>query len=228
MRREPIELPIEWRPGKGWLVLIGGTTYFWRGTEAIDRAAIEAMSLDAPIAFVPAANCQLEYGTSFLATYRSLGAPDGYVVPVHDRDSAHDTENAALLREAGLIYFGGGDTTALLASMTDTPALEAVVDAYERGAVICGMSAGAIGLSERGLSLGAGVLDGWSMVSRVLVSVHHSAEREEAFEAAMREHCEHLGLGLAEDAALALGPEGQIEQWGEPGIVVKRGTTFDG
>ena len=228
MQGERFELPIEWRPGKGWLVLIGGTTYFWRGTEAIDHAAIESISLDAPIAFVPAANCPPEYGASFLATYKSLGAPDGYVVPIHDRESAHDAQNAALLREAGLIYFGGGDSTALLASMTDTPALEAVVDAYDHGAVICGMSAGAIGLSERGLSLGAGVLDGWSIVSRVLVSVHHSAERQEAFEAAMGDHPKHLGLGLPEDAALALGPDGQIEQWGEPKIVVKRGATFDG
>ncbi len=228
MSRRPVELPIRWRPGKGWLVLIGGTTYFWRGTEAIDRAAIDAMSLDAPIAFVPAANCPPEYGTSFLAAYTALGAPDGYVVPITSRESAHDAQNAALLCEAGLIYFGGGDATALLASMTDTPALEAVVDAYERGAVICGMSAGAIGLAERGLSLGAGVLEGWSLVSRVLVSVHHSAGREDSFEAAMREHPDMLGLGLPEDAALALGPDGEIESWGDEEIVVKRGARFDG
>lgn len=227
MTRREINLPIEWREGKGWLVLIGGTTYFWRGTEAIDRAAIDAISLDAPIAFVPAANCPPDYGTSFLAAYQRLGAPDGYVVPINDRESAYGAQNAALLREAGLIYFGGGDTTALLASMTDTPALEAVAEAYERGAVVVGMSAGAIGIAERGLSLGAGVLDGWGWLPHVLVSVHHNAERETSFEAALREHPEHLGLGLPEDAALALGPLGEIESWGDEEIVVKRGAAFD-
>ena len=40
MRRRALELPIEWRPGKGWLVLIGGTSDQWRTTEAIDRAAV--------------------------------------------------------------------------------------------------------------------------------------------------------------------------------------------
>ncbi len=226
MKRQKIELQIEWRRGKGWLVLIGGTTDFWRGTEAIDRAAIESMSLDAPIAFVPAANCPPEYGTSFLAVYKQLGAPNGYVVPLTSREAAHDTSDAALLRDAGLIYFGGGDSTALLASMTDTPALAAVGEAYERGAVICGMSAGAIALSAWGVSMGAGVLQGWGWLPRVLVSVHHDADREALFEPAMREHPDMLGLGLPEDAALALGAGGQIERWGDEQIVVKRGATF--
>jgi hypothetical protein len=44
----------------------------------------------------------------------------------------------------------------------------------------------------------------------------------------MHEHHGYVGLGLPEDASLALGPDGQIEQWGEPKIVVKRGTTLDG
>jgi len=227
MKREGIDFPIEWRSGKGWLVLIGGTTDFWRGTEAVDRAAIESMSLDAPIAFVPAANCPPEYGTSFLAVYERLGTPDGYVVPIVSRESAQDVKNAALLRDAGLVYLGGGDTTALLASMTDTPSCEAVGEAYERGAVICGMSAGAIVLSAWGVSMGAGVLEGWGWLPRVLVSVHHDAGREALFESAMREHPDMLGVGLAEDAALALGPDRQIERWGDPDIVIRRGAKFD-
>jgi cyanophycinase len=184
--------------------------------------AVEAMTLDAPIAFVPAANCPAEYGTSFLDAYRRYGAPEGYVVPITSRDAAHDARNVALLRDAGVIYFGGGDTIHLFASMTGTPALNAVAEAYERGAVVIGMSAGAIALSAWGVSMGAGVLRGWDWLPGVLVSVHHDASRERAFDSAMREHPDMLGLGLPEDAALALGPDGQIEWWGEREIVIKR------
>jgi cyanophycinase len=227
MQRERSDLPLDWRSGRGWLLLVGGTTYFWRGTEAIDRAAVGVMSPGAPIAFVPAANCPPEYGASFLSTYRGYGAPDGYVVPITSRRAACDPKNAALLREAGLIYFGGGDTTALLASMTGTPALDAVAEAYAAGAVVVGMSAGAIGLAARGLSLGAGVLEGWSWLARTLVSVHHNATREEAFDAALNAHPDLLGLGLPEDAALALGPDGRIEWWGDEELVLKPGAAFD-
>jgi cyanophycinase-like exopeptidase len=207
---------------------VGGTTNFWRGTEQIDRAAIEAAPSDKPIAFVPAANCPPEYGESFLQVYRQHGAPDGYVAPITSREASHDAQNLSLLRDAGLIYFGGGDTTELLASMTDTPAVDAVAEAYARGAVVVGMSAGAIALSERGLSLGAGVLEGWSWLERILVSVHHDAGRGAAFGGAMREHPDMLGIGIPEDAALALGPEGEIESWGDEELVVRRGEGSDG
>jgi cyanophycinase len=226
MKRQSLALPIARRPGRGWLVLIGGTSDTWRATEPIDRAAIELMQRDAPIAFVPAANCPPEYGTSFLAMYGRLGAADGYVVPITGRASAHDAQNGDLLRNAGLIYFGGGETTALLESLTDTPALAAIAEAYERGAVVAGMSAGAIALAARGLSLGAGVLQGWAWLPQLLVSVHHTPDREGLFESALRDHPDLLGLALPEDTALALGPDGEVEAWGDREITVKARMSF--
>lgn len=226
MKRRQLDLPVTWRKGKGWLVLVGGTTDFWRGTEAIDRAAAELALRGKPIAFVPAANCPPAYGTSFLEVYRQYGAADGYVVPITSRDASHDEQNLALLRDAGLIYFGGGDTTDLLASMTETLAVDAVAEAYAGGGVIVGMSAGAIALSSKGLSLGAGVLDGWSWVAPVLVSVHHDDGRDAQFDSAMRQHPDMLGIGIPEDAALVLGPAGEIESWGDEELVLRRGDAF--
>jgi len=226
MKRTRIDVSISRRLGRGWLVLVGGTTDAWRGTEAIDRAAIDLMPPVMPVAFVPAANCPPEYGASFLATYRRYGAPDGYVVPIADRASAHDDQNAELLRRAGLIYFGGGDTTALLASMSRSPAVDAVGQAYERGAVIVGMSAGAIALSARGVSLGAGVLQGWGWLPELLVSVHHGPHRARQFEQAMRDFPDHLGVTLPEDAALALGSDGGAEAWGEEAIELTHGANY--
>ena len=218
---------VPFRPARGWLVLLGGSSGAWPPTEQIDRAAIARMNKDAPIAFVPAAGCPPDYGASFLETYTRLGAPDGYVVPVHDRPSAHDAENVDLLKRAGLIYFGGGDTTRLLASMTGSPALAAVASAYEAGAVIVGMSAGAIALAAYGVSLSVGVLQGWGWVPKALVSVHHTPQRDERLARALRGHPEAVAIALPEHAALALGPDGENEQWGEPGIVMTPGATFE-
>ncbi len=223
MKRQRLDLSIPRRPGRGWLVLVGGTSDKWRGTEAIDRAAIALLPRDRPIAFVPAAACPPDYGESFLSVYQRLGAPAGYVVPIGDRASACDAANAGLLRRSGLIYFGGGETTALLDSMTGTPALEAVAHAYERGAVVVGMSAGAIALSARGVSVGAGVLQGWGWLSQLLVSVHHAPDRDGLFESALLDHPELLGVALPEDAALALGPDGEAEAWGDAEIVIRHG-----
>jgi cyanophycinase len=220
---------LTWRSGAGWLVLIGGTSDQWRATEAIDRAAIELMDRDRPIAFVPAAACPPDYGESFLATYRGLGAPPGYVVPVHDRASASDPANTELLRRAGLIYFGGGETVQLLGTLTGTPALEAVAAAHDAGAVVVGMSAGAIALAALGvpLNLSIGVLQGWGWLARAIVSVHHTPERHPGLRKALIERPEMLGIGLPEDAALALGPKGQLQTWGARELTVTAGPDFE-
>jgi len=218
-----------WRGGRGWLVLIGGSSGTWPPTEPIDRAAIERMPSNAPIAFVPAAGCPPDYGQSFLETYGRLGARDGHVVPVYDEASARDPANVELLARAGLIYFGGGDTRQLLAALTGTPALDAIASAYEAGAVICGMSAGAIALAAWGVSIdpAVGVLQGWSWVPRALVSVHHTLFRDEALARALRDHPEAIGIALPEHSALAIGPDGETEQWGEAGITITPGAAYE-
>jgi cyanophycinase-like exopeptidase len=169
---------LSWRAGAGWLVLVGGTSDKWRGTEAIDRRAVELLDRDRPIAFVPAAACPPDYGESFLETYRRLGAPAGYIVPIHDRASASDPANVELLRQAGLIYFGGGESVQLLETMAGSLALEAVAEAHDAGAVIVGMSAGAIALAAWGVSLNPDLapLEGWAWLEQTVVSVHHSLE----------------------------------------------------
>lgn len=210
------------RSGLGWLVLIGGASGHWATTQPIDRAAVESIRHDGPIAFLPAAGCEPEYGPSFLAHYKRLGAPDGYVIPIEDAAAARDPANARLLADASLIYIGGGDTRQLLSIMTGSPALEAMTQAYEAGAVIAGASAGAIALAAWGVPIDPNViaLEGWGWIPDVIVSPHHSPERSARLRGAIAAHPQHTGLGLPEDFALALGPNGETERWGSGEIEV--------
>jgi cyanophycinase len=210
--------------GAGTLILIGGTSDRWRTTEHIDSAAVELAPKGRPVAFIPAAACPQDYGLTFLETYRSLGSEDGYVVPVHDRSSAMDRANAELIASAGLVYFGGGETTALLEAMTDTPVLDAVRSAYESGAVIAGMSAGAIALSAWGVPLNPdiGVLRGWGWLERTVVSVHHTPQRDGLLERALKERTGFTGLALPEDVAIVFPPEGEPRALGALGPSILR------
>jgi len=221
--------PLRWRTGGGWLVLVGGSSEGWRSTQSIDRQVIEAMSDETPIAFVPAAGCPPDYGESFLSRYAELNAPPGYVVPIHDRASARDAANVRRLTQAGLIYFGGGEARLLLDALTGTPALDAVAAAYAAGAVVVGMSAGAIALSAWGLSAdrGVGLLQGWGWLPQAMVSVHHTPQQAKALHAALLERADLLGIGLPDDTALALGPEGQVATWGSAQITVTLGSKFN-
>lgn len=221
--------PLRWRTGEGWLVLIGGASAGWRTTEPIDRAAIEAMSDETPIAFVPAAGCPPDYGESFLEHYTRLGSPPGYIVPIYDSTSANDPANVRRLAQAGLIYLGGGDAQQLIAAIIGTAALDAMAAAYASGAVIVGASAGAMALAGWGVSSdpGVGTLEGWGWLPDAIVAPHFTSERASVLREALLAHPQALGLGIPDDTALALGPEGEVAMWGSGQVQVTIGPRFD-
>ena len=79
--------PLQWRTGAGWLILLGGGR--WEDNEMIHSQAISAITDESPIAFIPAADPDPTRGEAFLSFYADLGAPHGYVVPIHDQQSAN-------------------------------------------------------------------------------------------------------------------------------------------
>lgn len=216
--------PFHWRSGAGWLVLVGGGDF--ETTESIDYNAIGSMVDDAPIAFIPTASGPSDYGEAFLKHYTELGSPKGYVVPIYDAASASDVENAQKLARAGLIYIGGGDTEQLLDVLRGSLMMGAIAAAYDNGAVIVGMSAGAMALGAWGVSSdeGVGVLRGWGWLSDTVVAPHFDENaRADALHQALLERPNMIGLGIPENSALALSPEGQVVTWGSQQINVTFG-----
>jgi len=80
--------------------------------------------------------------------FTKLGA-DVTALPIIDRASANLEENAAVLENADLIYFSGGNPGYLYETMKDTRAWIAAQRAWARGAVYAGCSAGAMILGKR-------------------------------------------------------------------------------
>jgi cyanophycinase len=75
--------------------------------------------------------------------FSRLGA-DVRAVPVIDAESANDLEHASTLEEADLIYFSGGDPSYLHNTLKDSLVWKAAQDAWARGAIYAGCSAGAM------------------------------------------------------------------------------------
>ena len=205
--------PLQWRTGTGWLVLIGGGQ--WDDSETIHSHAISAIADESPIAFVPAAQpADPTYGAAFLSYYAELGAPPGYVVPITDQASARDPANYRRLARASLIFIGGGDTLQLIQALDGTPAIEAIAEAFDSGAVIVGISAGAMVLGKWGLSADTGkVLPGWGWVSDSLIVPHYAPDRSAQVRSALQRYPEAMALGVPDNVALALGPDGEVETW---------------
>ena len=201
--------PLRWRDGRGWLVLVGGGEP--ENITHILRAAIEAMSDESPVVFVPTASAAPDgdHATSqrIITQIETLGGPAGYVAPIFTHTDATDLRNVRRLAQAGLVYLGDGLAQQLITALSDTPALDALAAAYEAGAVVVAAGAAACALGARGMC--EQEIAGWGWLPDALICPHlveASTLRE-----AVKAHPECLGLGIPQDTALALGPDNQVQ-----------------
>ncbi|MBE7089331.1 MAG: peptidase E [Clostridiales bacterium] len=115
----------------------------------------------------------------------------------------------AKIDKADAIYIGGGDTVYMLEKWQETGIDKMIIDAYNRGVIICGLSAGAIcwftdmytdyeimrgQSSEYALRKGLGILEG--------LMCPHFNEREEDFMPKFTESEFNLAYAVENDCAI--------------------------
>ena len=235
-------------PVSGILALIGGGDY--EQAEQVDRFLLElAGGPDTPVVFLPTARSSRRMGEKFITYYQSLGARNVRVAPVYEREDADNEENARLLREAGLIFIGWGNDDRLQRAVTNTPVLTAMEEAYRRGAVLAGMSAGARAAGEMVISAANGPvglregLDDGPPLSRASLEDKVPLQLRPGFnwvpgmaiEAHLTEwnryghlllmgalHPELTWIGIDERTALVIYPDGEAEVVGSGNVFVAR------
>lgn len=130
-------------------VAIGGGELRTKSTLPIDRAMADiaqqrAGQRRANALFLPtASHDSLPYFNTFRKTYTSELGLKADVVLLTKKDVPL-AKNAAKIACADLIYLGGGDTLNLIDVLQATGVDRMLIDAYNRGAVLCGLSAGGI------------------------------------------------------------------------------------
>jgi cyanophycinase len=103
----------------------------------------------ARVALLPTASGQESEGPTYWNDlgqkhFTALGVTDVRPTRVVDAQSARDPVQLDLLRNANFFYFSGGSPDYTVATMRGSPAWELIADAYARGAVLAGCSAGAM------------------------------------------------------------------------------------
>jgi cyanophycinase len=163
----------------GYLLLEGGAEFGGRMRDP-DLKAIElAGGSDALIRIIPTAaapdNNHQRAGNNGIRWFQSLGAKNVLSLPIIDKVSANDKNLAKSLRDAKLIYMLGGFTGYLGETLKESAAWEAVLEAYQDGAVIAGSSAGAMVMCEFYYDPSQGkIVDGLNLVPNALVLPHHN------------------------------------------------------
>jgi len=212
-------------------VLIGGACSpegdaigeFVRLSEAAGRAGI--------IGFTTASGDPRAAADAWLADLARAGAGRVDIPIVGSRRAAQDRDLAARVSEASGIFLGGGDQIKLVATLGGTAVAAAMREAFIRGAVVCGTSAGAAALSET--TLAHGEIDeegneiemyigpGFGLLGYGALIDTHFAQRRRLHRlfVAIADYPQLMGLGIDEDTALVV--RGHVGE-----VVGRGGVTF--
>lgn len=211
----------EWYAGSGWLVLSGGGS-----SESDDVSSINARMLghtlsQGPIVYLWAAG-DLERADREMEALRDLGARTGYLIDVL---TEQDDEVLNALSEAGVIILGDGPRVEVLGDALGGVVLTGMRAAFSRGATIyaVGDSAGLLGAHAL---LHGGAISGVAWLRDAAILAGYDGSESDLLRTQVQRTRARYGLGLGRGAALAFGPGGEIEVWGNRAITVFLGEQY--
>ena len=163
----------------GYLLLEGGAEFGGKMAEPDRRAMALVGGSDARISIIPTAaapdNNHQRAGGNGVRWFRSLGATSVDMLPLIDKASANDARLANTLAQAQLIYMLGGFTGYLGETLQGSTCWQAMLTAYEAGAVIAGSSAGAMVMCQYYFEPAyRQIVEGLGLVPNTCVLPHHN------------------------------------------------------
>ncbi len=214
---------------RGLLALIGGSEDRHNGNGLLARIVKESRASSAVI--IPAASTvQEELDRDYLAAFRSLGVAEVFPLVIADRDAADGPENLGKVGRADLIFFTGGSQLRLLETLEGTKIFDLVVRKHLEGTAVAGTSAGAAAAGDWTIYHGdghgtekeaCGWRRGFGFLPGMVVDTHFM-ERGRIYRLAQflaSGNC-RLGIGVPEDTAVLVGPDGVMEAAGSGVVTV--------
>ncbi len=223
------ERPVPHAPGP--LFLIGGGEDR-KGDRALLRWVVQAARGRSVAVITTASDYPVELGKDYDRAFRALGAADPRILDIRRREEAEGGAAVEAVEKAGAVFFTGGDQVRLVEIFQDTALLKEIRRRHREGAVVAGSSAGAAAAGavtifdgERsGLVKGAvsnraalGFLPG-AIVDTHFMERGRIARLAQALGAGLG----RVGLGVAEDTAVLVHPDGTLEVLGSGVVAVLR------
>ena len=176
----------------------------------------------------------LAYLDAYLPAFHDLGVRNVDVLDVRSRKDAYDDKSVAKLHGATVVFFTGGNQLRIASQIGGSPVYNALKVLHSTGATIAGTSAGAAMMPETMLTSGSSdespdvsritMAPGLGLVERVVVDSHFSQRgRIGRLMAAVAQNPRNVGLGIDEDTAMVLEPDGTFKVIGSGAVHVVDG-----
>jgi cyanophycinase len=222
-------------PPLGTLFAIGGAEAKLRRRTVLEAFVAAAGGSDARIAVVSSAS---SLGVQVVEVYKgvftSLGAREVIPLRPESRTQAQDPDLVEPLGKVSAIFLSGGNQLKLSSFITGTPFGDAIQEAYQRGAVVGGTSAGASILAEHMIAFGAGgstpkqrmsqLSAGLGLLRGVVIDQHfEQRNRYGRLLSLVAQSPSLLGLGVDEDTAAVIHDGSRLTVVGRGAVTVVDG-----
>lgn len=214
----------------GPIGLLGGLEHY-EPMLPVDRRMLDEVGVFAPeVVILPLASFKSQAaaaGNLAVAHWGRLGARARVVLP----ESGGDRSALELVEGADVIVLPGGVPNRLMAALSGTPLLDAIVARWEAGAGLTGSSAGAIALFERRLNLyppdpfrlipGLGLLDGY------VVAPHFDRLRVRRWFSPFLKRMGGLGVLGIDESTGVVGRDGDLRVLGGGSVTLARPSSIE-
>jgi len=215
---------------RGWVIPIGGAEKKLRDRVILKRFCELSGQEAAKILVIPTASELEDTGPRYVDIFESMGASSKYI-PVNEREDCFNQEIQDSLSKATGIFITGGNQLRLSTILGGTPVAKLIRSLNASGVHVAGTSAGAAIMSEHMIAggqsgptpheNGAVMAPGLGLTNKVIIDQHFRQRgRIGRLMAALSYNPFVSGLGIDEDTAAFIAPDGVLEVVGSGAITV--------
>ncbi len=215
---------------RGYVIPIGGAEAKRKDPVILERFVELCGGENAQILVIPTASLLDETGPVYQELFEGMGAK-AMCIPIEERDDCYQEDTLAVMERATGIFITGGNQLRLSTILGGTPVARSIRRLNAAGVHMAGTSAGAAIISEHMIAGGrsgaspreSGVVlaPGLGLTNRVIIDQHFNRRgRMGRLLAALSFNPFVCGLGIDENTAAFIGPDGNMEVVGHGTVSV--------
>ncbi len=216
---------------RGYVIPIGGAEEKLHDQAILSRFVDLCGADGARIVVIPTASELEDTGDNYVKLFRDLGATEVTSLVIEERADAQSEDHLADLENATGIFITGGNQLRLSTILGGTPIAQAIRRTNAHGTHVAGTSAGAAIMSEHMIAGGdsgstprqgsVNLSPGLGLTNRLVIDQHfRQRDRLGRLLSAIAYNPFLIGIGLDEDTAAFIDPEGVLHVEGSGAVTV--------
>lgn len=224
---------------KGYLILIGGAEDKSKEGEILQKVVTLSGEEEACLTILTVATKEPEkVGEAYVKIFTRLGVKDVEAIDIKNRQDAQKDHIIERIEKSSGIFFTGGDQLRITSLIGGSRLYHAIFEAYKRGVIVCGTSAGASAMSATMIVEGDGnespggniinMAPGLGLLEEVVVDQHFAQRgRIGRLLTVVASNPHVIGVGIDEDTAILVDPKAVFTVEGSGTVTVIDGRAID-